>query len=545
MIELPQTFELSCALAVPSGRAEAAAALARALGAEALLIFLYDGRVGALVPAGPWVQRVPGGPTWVTFLQRCEQPGEHHAEAAWPDLAQRRPVHALSRAGFVLVVIGPQARLPAPEEIALPLLAGLLQAELAVALAQGQVQVERQEARHANALTAALERARAELERALNESARLTRELQQANQAKDEFLALLGHELRNPLAPIATALQLLKMRGQFVTKEHAIIERHVAHLTGLVNDLLDVARVTRGKVELNKSVVELSVIVERAAEMASSLIESHRHTFRVDVPPTGCRVEVDVGRMCQVVSNLLTNAARYTPPGGLITVRGWRDGEEVRLTVRDTGVGIDPALMPHLWEPFVQGARAKGQGGLGLGLSLVKNLTRLHGGEATVRSEGPNRGSEFELRLPAASVSPPVETEVAAQVVRREATVRRNVLVVDDNVDAAEILAEALQLEGYDVRVCHDGPQALGVVESFVPDVAILDIGLPTMDGYELARRLKSRPALLNTRLIAATGYGRESERAAARSAGFDHHLVKPLELMAVLALVEGAPAAS
>ena len=349
---------------------------------------------------------------------------------------------------------------------------------------------------------------------------------------------MLGHELRNPLAPIATALQLIKLRGDDVSpKEHAIIERHVAHLTGLVDDLLDVARVTRGKVELKKTVIEVSAAIAKALEMASPLIQGRQHTLDVDVPAEGCAVEADEGRLCQVLTNLLTNAARYTPVGGAINVRAWRAGDRVNVSVKDNGIGIDPELLPRLWGLFVQGASSRGSGGLGLGLALVKNLVELHGGEVVARSPGAGRGSEFELSFPA-SRQAPVHSAVSQVAASSPRSGARRVLVVDDNVDAADMLAEALQLEGHEVRVCHDGAAALSCVEGFVPDVAILDIGLPVMDGNELARRLRARPELRGIRMIATTGYGRDSDKRATRESGFDHHLVKPLDLAALTALM-------
>lgn len=533
-----RVLELCCALASPPARPTALAALAGELSAEAVLLFVIDPRVGALVPAADAVPRVPGGPSWVAMLSRCAEEGEHSAEVAWPDREQRRPAKALVGHGLAFIVIGARARLPDPLEVALPLLAGYLQVEQVAAQARGELAVEREAARHGSVLMAALERARAELERTVTESARLARELGEASRAKDEFLAMLGHELRNPLAPIVTALQLIKLRGDDTApKEHAIIQRHVAHLTRLVDDLLDVARVTRGKVELKKTVIEVSTAIEKALEMASPLVEERQHTLDLEVPATGCAVEADEGRLCQVLTNLLTNSARYTPPAGAISVRAWRSGDRVNVSVKDSGIGIDAELLPRLWDPFVQGVSSKGKGGLGLGLALVKNLVELHGGEVVARSAGTGKGSEFQLWLPA-SGQPAANAEVSPVAPTSHRSGARRVLVVDDNVDAADMLAEALQLEGHEVRVCHDGPAALSCLERFVPDVAILDIGLPVMDGNELARRLRQRPELKGLRMIAITGYGRDSDKMGTRDSGFDHHLVKPLDLAELAAVM-------
>ncbi|MDQ3170365.1 MAG: ATP-binding protein [Acidobacteriota bacterium] len=371
----------------------------------------------------------------------------------------------------------------------------------------------------------------------------LREEAESANRAKDEFLAMLGHELRNPLSPILTALQLMNLRGSDGTeRERTVIERQVSHLTRLVDDLLDVSRIARGKVELKMEIVEMSEIAGNAIELASPIIEQRRHTLSVGVPRYGLAVNGDPTRLSQVVSNLLTNAAKYTPAGGRITVTAEQEGGDVVLRVRDTGAGIAPEMLPRIFELFVQEGQAvdRSQGGLGLGLTIVRNLIQHHGGSVAALSDGPGKGSEFIVRLPMAAEAR--ESPVVAQprpAASKEARAGApRILVVDDNVDAAEMLAEVLGQKGYETRTAHDPPAAIRTAAEFLPDVALLDIGLPVMDGYELARHLRAIPGLAEVKLIALTGYGQASDHQRTRDAGFKHHLVKPVDFDALEAAV-------
>ncbi len=329
-----------------------------------------------------------------------------------------------------------------------------------------------------------------------------------AERRKDEFLALLGHELRNPLAPIVTALELLRLRGA-MGRETQIIQRQVDHLARLVDDLLDVARITRGKFELKREHTEMSHVVARAVQLASVLIERRAHHLEVDVPE-GLAVFGDPARLAQIVANLLTNAAKYTERGGHIRVRGWAKGETVALSVTDDGAGISASALPTIFEPFVQGPQAsdRAQGGLGLGLALVRNLTLMHGGRVEVTSGGEHQGSEFVVhfpfeREPRSSEAPQGEVRAAVD----SAPLR--VLLVDDNADAAAVLSEALSELGHDVATAMDGPTALRLAEAFQPDVAVLDIGLPVMDGCEARGSASPPPAPRSAAIsIALTGYG-------------------------------------
>ncbi len=368
-------------------------------------------------------------------------------------------------------------------------------------------------------------------------------EAERASRAKDEFLAMLGHELRNPLSPIVTALQLMKLRGGKITgKEQEVIERQVRHLVRLVDDLLDISRITRGKIDLDRRPVEIAEVVLKAVEMAGPLFEQRKHILNVNVPHRGMRVDGDLDRLAQVLANLLTNAAKYTPPAGRVDVTARRDGAVLRLSVRDNGIGISEDLLPRMFDAFVQGEQSseRSEGGLGIGLSLVRSLVAMHGGEVTATSGGAGRGSEFVVKLPLLPADAAEATPVPETVRPFKARAPLRILVVDDNRDAAESLAEILQFAGYDVTVAFDPVEALAAVDEARPDVAILDVGLPVMDGYELARRIRERVRGAPPQFIAVTGYGQERDRARSTSAGFESHLVKPVDADVLLRVLEG-----
>jgi len=374
-------------------------------------------------------------------------------------------------------------------------------------------------------------RSRQAIERAHREREQLLVDLSAASQAKDEFLAMLGHELRNPLSPIVTALQLMRMRGDGAHgREGEIIQRQVDHLVRLVDDLLDVSRVTRGKIELKIERVELAWVIDKAVEMASLLIEQRRHSLEIEVEP-GLVWEGDPVRLAQVVSNLLTNAARYTEPDGRLWLRVRRDGPDaVEISVRDTGIGLAPEVREQVFELFFQGKRSidRAEGGLGIGLALVKNIVELHGGSVHAHSEGRGLGSEFVVRLPLCSaVLTQAPSEPAPATLPGVAPQR--VLLVDDNADGADTLGRLLRAHGHTVEVYHDPVGALAAVERFRPDVALLDIGLPVLDGYQLAARIRALPGGQGCRLVALSGYGLAADHARSRAAGFERHLVKPV----------------
>jgi signal transduction histidine kinase len=365
------------------------------------------------------------------------------------------------------------------------------------------------------------------------------REAEEANQTKDQFLAVLGHELRNPLAPSLTALELMKARDANVFKrEREVLERQVAHMVRLVNDLLDVSRLARGKVHLDRRRFELREAVDRAVDMARPLLAQHRHTLDVSVPASGLLLDADLDRIVQVLSNLLTNAAKYTPPGGRVALVASASADRVVIACEDDGPGIPEDLMPKLFDPFAQGPRAldRREGGLGLGLALARTFTELHGGTISVEARQPQAGSRFVVTLPLAPLS--ALSEPASPLRADEAVAAQRILVVDDNADACEMLRVALGQAGHELAVAANGPDALAIAPGFRPSVGVLDIGLPGMDGYDLARRL--RAAYPRIRLIALTGYGRAGDLEAATAAGFDAHCAKPITTAALLDLIDG-----
>ncbi len=377
--------------------------------------------------------------------------------------------------------------------------------------------------------------ARKQAEEALRESEAAQRaaraEAEHANRTKDEFLAMVGHELRNPLSPMLTALQLLRLRG-VQSREQEILERQVTHLARLVDDLMDIARITAGKFDLQRTPCELSDVVVRAIEMASPLVEQRRHRVDLRVPRQGLGIDADIDRLAQVVSNLLTNAAKYSEPGARILVTGARAGDTVRLGVKDEGIGIAPEMMAAVFEPFVQQPHTKAyaHGGVGLGLAISRSLVTAHGGRIHVESQGQGHGSEFIVELPALGASDRGDGGRGGSGVARDR--RTRVMVVDDNDDAVEMLRLGLEGLNYRVEIARDGPTALECARAFVPDIALLDIGLPGMDGYELARRLRElRGGGDHLRLVAVTGYGQDADRQRSARAGFERHLVKPIDL--------------
>ncbi len=386
--------------------------------------------------------------------------------------------------------------------------------------------------------TRALERLNAELEeRVAERTAALeatTHQLQEANHRKDEFLAMLAHELRNPLAPIRTAVQLLRLKE--LTEPHRqrardVIERQVEHLVNLIDDLLDVSRITRGMITLQLEPVLVGAIVARAVETARPAIDAHRHTLALDLPDELISVEGDKTRLVQVIANILHNAAKFMDPGGHIRLKVWREGQSAVIQISDTGIGIAPELLPKVFELFTQvhSKAERAQGGLGIGLALVRRLTEMHGGAVTAESDGAGRGARFTVRLPVL-----VPRLAALSNQKRESGAIPSIeplriLVADDNYDAAEALTLQLQLAGHDVRTAHDGVEALALAQMFDPDIVLLDLGMPKMDGYETARQLRLSPTCGRAKLVALTGWGQQQDRDRTAEAGFDAHLVKPV----------------
>jgi len=366
--------------------------------------------------------------------------------------------------------------------------------------------------------------------------------LQEANRRKDEFLAMLSHELRNPLAPIVASAQVLDKvapNDARIAWVREVIERQVTHLAGLVDDLLDVSRITQGKITLHREAVELGKVIEHSLEIVRPLFDSKRHVLAVDVPETPVWVHGDFSRLSQIFSNVLHNAAKYTADGGQIGLDVEVDRGSVCVRVRDNGIGIEPQFLPHVFEVFTQGYRGldRSQGGLGVGLAVVRRLIELHQGEVNITSDGPAHGTEVSVRLPCISEVVP---HAALQPTPLPSRGGKRVLVVDDNADAAESIAVLLEIEGHEVKAVTDAMQALSCLETFAPQVAIIDIGLPGMNGYELAACIRADRIQPKPLLIALTGYGQAEDFDRSRDAGFDHHFVKPAELRAIQAAIDG-----
>lgn len=376
------------------------------------------------------------------------------------------------------------------------------------------------------------------------DNARLYNDIEHADKQKNEFLSMLAHELRNPLAPIRNAVAVLRMHHEDQPDAlwaQDVIDRQVTHMVRLVDDLLDVSRITRGKIRLECKHLNVEQIFQSAVETSRPLIDASSHQLTVSVPREPLHVQVDAARISQVISNLLNNAAKYTLPGGSIWLTAAREGDQAAFRVRDTGTGIPQNMLPRIFDLFTQVDQAleRSQGGLGIGLTLVQRLVEMHGGSVHAASDGPGHGSEFTVRLPAAASEPePREEAPASEEIVQS---RRKILVVDDNADSAESLAKLLRLQGHNVRVAFEGPAALQQVQTDKPDVVILDLGLPGITGFDVARILRDRPSGDNLIIVAVSGYGREEDRRRCRECGFDHHFTKPVDFNALLGVVGSA----
>lgn len=371
----------------------------------------------------------------------------------------------------------------------------------------------------------------------IDDRLRLEQELKEANRRKDEFIATLAHELRNPLAPVQAGVELMKMTRSLppqLLRTRDIMDRQLAHLVRLIDDLLDVSRITSGKLDLQTAVIPVKAILDSALEVSRLHIESARHELEVALPPQPLAVDGDLVRLAQVVTNLLNNAAKYTPDGGRIRLAVEQDGHDVLLRVSDNGIGIEAAVLPNVFDLFSQahGAREQRQGGIGVGLSIARQLVEMHGGSLTAQSAGLGHGSTFTVRLPLAAQPAPAQP-LAPSAAPAVAGCKR-ILILDDNEDAALTLATLLELGGHELRVAHTGQQAIDAARAFRPDIALLDIGLPDISGHDVARALRADPALAGIRLVALTGWGGPQDRLQSRDAGFDHHLTKPVTIGAL-----------
>lgn len=536
----------------PGARCAAAGQLARFAGVAQVLIFGRDEQIGIFLPAPGLPQTLRAGRRWQDFLRRCADAGS--AEASLPSTESEAdlPVWGQCDSGgnAIVVFFGAEPIAPARAAIAalLPLLGAKLAGELAEHAAAGLAAAARESHRRASELNAALEVSRRELQLAYQrvEDELMSRreaeaKLRDADRRKDEFLAMLAHELRNPLAPIGMAAKILRL-GQTtperVTQTCEIIDRQIRHMTSLLDDLLDASRVTRGHVVLTPELLDMAAIVQDAVEQVRPLVDAGHHHLSLALPKQAAQVRGDSTRLVQIVTNLLNNATKYTPQGGVIELELTQDASAVQVVVRDNGIGIDAALLPHVFDLFVQGDRSsdRAQSGLGIGLALVKSLVERHGGSVSAASAGQGAGTEFTIRLPRAHEN--ASTLALPQQGDTADIQALDILIVDDNADAADTLSMYLSTMGHQLRVAYEGHSALGLAAEAAPDVFLLDIGLPDIDGYELAQRIRALPQTMHAALIALTGYGRHADRERSVAAGFNHHLTKPVDVAALLRLL-------
>ncbi len=365
--------------------------------------------------------------------------------------------------------------------------------------------------------------------------------LVEADRRKDEFLAVLAHELRNPLAPLRNALQIVRLAEHdpaTIRQLWGMMERQIQQMVRLIDDLLDVSRITRGKLRLRREPVDLAGVVESALEMSAPTLQRLNHSMEVSVAPGRHIVEADRARLIQVVDNLVTNAAKYTDPGGRIGVSLESDGAHVRIRVKDNGIGIPRDMLERVFDMFTQVDRTleRSRGGLGIGLTLVRRIVELHDGTVAALSDGAGKGSEFVVTLPLAEVEAPRAASDAGPAIK--ADVRLRILVVDDNEDAAASLTRMLELMGHEVHIAFDGVECIREAGRFHPEIVFLDIGMPRLNGYDTAKRLRGEPGSREILLVAVTGWGQDEDRRRAREAGFDHHLVKPVDFDALSAIL-------
>ncbi|WP_222432834.1 hybrid sensor histidine kinase/response regulator [Caenimonas sedimenti] len=524
------------ALSDEARRAEAAGELARALGAAYLLVYVEDKELRLLLPAPGMPKTLSAGPRWRAFLADCREPGDH---AAAVDIeGQEFVAHARVTEHCALVLVGDK-KIAFPEdfEVALPLLCAVLRAQQAMAIERAEASDARAAAAKAHQLAKALDAAR-------GAAAELNHQLRSEHQRKDEFLAMLAHELRNPLAPMTSAIEIIRRAPErdavLLDRQLAVMTRQLHQLTHLVDDLLDVSRVSRGLIELRLEVLRLDDLLAASLDASRPLVESRGHRVRVVEAPAPLHVHGDRVRLTQVFSNLLNNAAKYTPPGGEIELAVLQDGAQACIRISDTGVGIPKEMLGSIFEMFTQvpGSLDRAPGGLGIGLTLVRMLVDSHGGSVRAESAGPNQGSTFHVLLPL--IPAPVD-DAPKDAAGKSGQLHARVMVVDDNVDAAQSLAEILRLMGADVSVAHDGAHALELAQALgQPDIVLLDIGLPGMDGYATAREWRRRFGE-STNLHALTGYGTPEDKRRTAQAGFNGHLVKPVSFEQLQELLASA----
>lgn len=523
------TIGWATGLADPAHRNAALRHLARQATAQDALLLVRDEDSGVMLPVAGARQTLPRGPGWRGLLRQLSTPGTVRAEVEALDGSGTQAVLARSEAGVALVLVGgdPDPQLLEGLQPVWTLMGVMLTCEQQTRAMAGELRTARTEMRQYASQARVLDETRLKLDETVRKLGQEARRAAEAARAKDEFLAMLGHELRNPLSPIVMTLEVLRMRGAW-RPELDIVERQVQHMKRLVDDLLDVSRITRGKLTLDSGPQDLAEVLALARESAAEWCRK-RQPLQWDVPDGGLPVWGDRSRLVQVFSNLLDNAAKYSEAHSEVRVHARIEpGERIRVTIQDQGIGLAPGQLDQVFEMFEQGGHAGAfAGGLGLGLSIVRNLVKHHGGRVWAESEGPGHGSSFHVELPLLAEDR-VPGLVAAADNLDMAGLR--VLVVDDNADARATLGLMLRLSGCEVLELGGGAEVLARAPEFGADVAVLDIGMPEMDGLTLARRLRESMGQDVPHLVALTGFGQPADRARAFAAGFDAFLVKPVD---------------
>lgn len=558
------SFELAAIfkdLQFPESRLSGTQSLATYTGAEGTLVFGRDQEIGVFLPALGLPQTMRHGIKWKFFLNQCAESGTYAGMVPRVDGSETAALGlADGSENAIIVFLGAkeiEQQIQQSILALLPLLGAKLISERSALASECRAYAARHASRIAGELNAALDANRRELQKAwqsAEEEIQFRREAEQklrdADHRKDEFLAMLAHELRNPLAPISSAASLLALlcaNEPRALQSSKVISRQVAHMTRLIDDLLDVSRVTRGMVTLDRKIVDFRTIVSDALDQTRPLIEQKLHRICVHIPAKPVYVNGDETRLVQTVVNILNNAAKYTPEAGKILVTLEARQDQLWLHVKDNGAGISPELLPNIFELFTQGTRtlARSQGGLGVGLALVQKLVQLHGGHVTAHSAGNGHGSEFVVSLPTA-LPPESETqggkllhELPDRQQAEARPVRLHLTVIDDNVDAADGLASLLRAQGHTVNVFYSPEEVLSQASTDLPHAFLIDIGLPNIDGYELARRLRALPQKSQAVLIAVSGYGQVRDCEQSKAAGFAYHLIKPVEITSLTALLD------
>lgn len=540
------------ALVDKSKREKLAKQLAQMYDADGVAIFLKDKEVGLFLPAAGLAQKLKNGQHWQSFFVRCERQGRAQDHLQLESWRQPKPILGVHcGADAILVLVGAGAHVEDDDEllIMLPVLAWAFDKERDASVSAVNAASAKEKEMTASVLSEALEKVRAKLAAALVEAQRAQAALRLADKRKDEFLAILAHELRNPLAPIGNGIELLKYAEadpKMLPGIRKMMEGQLRQMVRLIDDLMDVSRITRGKVTLKFQRVLLRQIVDSAIEGVKPVIDRQRHSLRVDFSDEDIVVNADAARLAQVFSNLLSNAAKYTDPGGRIDLTVRASQSEAIISVKDTGVGLDSAEVENIFGMFVQVDRASAdaRGGLGIGLTLVKRLVEFHGGKVIAKSGGRGLGSEFVVTLPRAAASEMPDLRPNALPVDEGAKKPLSFLIVDDNEASTNTMRSIVELLGHKAEIAFNGASALSKARLYRPDIILLDIGLPDISGYEVCRCLRQESVFDHTLIVAQTGWGQEAHKQQGREAGFDHYLVKPLDmghLQKIIALAQTA----